>query len=95
MTSPVIKLNDVCMRWERKNVLSHVDLTVSRGDFLAITGPNGGGKTTLLRVILKLLILASQLKILCFGPLNIRISTRWRLRSSTLLILLFPIMLRM
>ncbi len=29
-------------------------MTVSRGDFVAITGPNGGGKTTLLRTLLKL-----------------------------------------
>lgn len=53
--SPVIKLNGVGMQWERRRVLSNVNLTVNRGDFLAVTGPNGGGKTTLLRIILKLL----------------------------------------
>lgn len=52
---PVIKLRDVCMRLDDKPVLSNVNLTVNRGDFMAITGPNGGGKTTLLRIILKLL----------------------------------------
>ena len=43
------------MRFDRRDVLSHVDLTISKGEFVAITGPNGGGKTTLLRVLLKLL----------------------------------------
>lgn len=40
---------------EGRNVLSNVDFTVDRGDFIAVTGPNGGGKTTLLRLILGLL----------------------------------------
>jgi zinc transport system ATP-binding protein len=35
-------------------VLQDVDLEVERGEFLAIAGPNGGGKTTLLRLILGL-----------------------------------------
>jgi zinc transport system ATP-binding protein len=33
-------------------VLTGVDLSVDRGQFVAIAGPNGGGKTTLLRLIL-------------------------------------------
>jgi zinc transport system ATP-binding protein len=33
-------------------VLSDVDLGIERGQFVAIAGPNGGGKTTLLRLIL-------------------------------------------
>ncbi|MDE6291789.1 MAG: metal ABC transporter ATP-binding protein, partial [Muribaculaceae bacterium] len=36
-------------------ILDHVSLCVDKGDFMAITGPNGGGKTTLLRVMLRLL----------------------------------------
>ena len=32
-----------------------MSLTINRGDFIAVTGPNGGGKTTLLRIILRLL----------------------------------------
>lgn len=36
-------------------VLHDVDLTVCQGDFLGIIGPNGGGKTTLIRCILGLL----------------------------------------
>lgn len=51
----MISLSGVGMRWDRKTVLSDVDLTVDRGDFLVLTGPNGGGKTTLLRIILGLL----------------------------------------
>ncbi len=36
------------------SVLRDVDLTVERSEFVAIAGPNGGGKTTLLRLILGL-----------------------------------------
>ncbi len=43
------------MRWEQRVALQDVSLSVNEGDFVAITGPNGGGKTTLLRIILKLL----------------------------------------
>jgi zinc transport system ATP-binding protein len=35
-------------------VLSDVDLSVARAQFVAIAGPNGGGKTTLLRLVLGL-----------------------------------------
>ena len=38
-----------------ETVLENVTLRVAHGDFLAILGPNGGGKTTLLRIILGLL----------------------------------------
>ena len=35
-------------------VLRDVDLQVERGEFVAIAGPNGGGKTTLVRVVVGL-----------------------------------------
>lgn len=43
------------MRREYRYVLEDVSLTINAGDFVAITGPNGGGKTTLLRIILGLI----------------------------------------
>ncbi|MDE6098872.1 MAG: metal ABC transporter ATP-binding protein [Muribaculaceae bacterium] len=43
------------MHWRDRRILSDVNLDVCRGDFMAVTGPNGGGKTTLLRIMLKLL----------------------------------------
>lgn len=51
----LIALRNVSMGWDGRNILSDVSLVVRRGDFIAITGPNGGGKTTLLRIILGLL----------------------------------------
>lgn len=36
-------------------VLEHINLNVEKGEFLGIVGPNGGGKTTLLKLILGLL----------------------------------------
>ncbi|MCM1490043.1 MAG: metal ABC transporter ATP-binding protein [Muribaculum sp.] len=51
----LIDIKDVTVRYDRENILANASLTIERGDFIAITGPNGGGKTTLLRTILKLL----------------------------------------
>ena len=51
----IIRLDRISVIFDEKEVLSDVSLDVRKGDFIAITGPNGGGKTTLLRVILKLL----------------------------------------
>lgn len=51
----IINLRGVEMRWDNRVVLHDVNLSVNLRDFIVITGPNGGGKTTLLRIILKLL----------------------------------------
>lgn len=51
----IISLRDISKRWDGKTVLDGINFDVRRGDFIAITGPNGGGKTTLLRIILRLL----------------------------------------
>lgn len=53
--TPAIRLTGIGMRYGRKEVLDDITLDINRGDFVAITGPNGGGKTTLLRIMLKLL----------------------------------------
>lgn len=53
--APLVSISDVSMGWEGRTVLSHVSMHVCEGDFIAITGPNGGGKTTLLKLILGLL----------------------------------------
>ena len=36
------------------DILKHIDLTVENGKFIVITGPNGGGKTTLAKAIMGL-----------------------------------------
>lgn len=54
-TETLISLRGVTMQFDRKVTLNDINLDICRGDFIAITGPNGGGKTTLLRIILRLL----------------------------------------
>ena len=51
----LIWLNDISIEREGRQILSNVSMEVHAGDFIAITGPNGGGKTTLLRIMLRLL----------------------------------------
>lgn len=51
----IISLRGVSLRRSGKIILEDVNLDIRKGDFLAVTGPNGGGKTTLLRIILRLL----------------------------------------
>jgi len=53
--SPVITLDTVSFSYDGVPVLEDVSLTVNERDFLSIVGPNAGGKTTLLKLILGLL----------------------------------------
>ncbi len=55
MNDPILTLNHIYAGYEQKTVLRDVCLTVYRQDFLGVIGPNGGGKTTLIKVILGLL----------------------------------------
>jgi zinc transport system ATP-binding protein len=55
MAEPVITCSRLSYLIQDRTILDSVDLTVRRGDFYAIIGPNGGGKTTLLKIILGLL----------------------------------------
>jgi zinc transport system ATP-binding protein len=50
-----LELNSVRAGYDRHDILKDVNLSVEEGEFLGIIGPNGGGKTTLLKVILGLL----------------------------------------
>lgn len=55
MEEPVIEVEDL---WFSKNgevILEEINLRVYSGDVFAIIGPNGGGKTTLLKIILGLI----------------------------------------
>lgn len=53
--SAVAELRDVTVTLGGVAILEHVSLAIEPRDYLAILGPNGGGKTTLLKVLLGLL----------------------------------------
>jgi zinc transport system ATP-binding protein len=53
--SAVLQFNDVCFAYERQEVLHNVDLSVPDKSLVAVVGPNGGGKTTLVKLTLGLL----------------------------------------
>jgi len=53
--APLVEVDQVSFGYEEELVLEGVSLSIGSRDFLAIIGPNGGGKTTLLKIILGLL----------------------------------------
>jgi len=53
--SPVILFKNVSFAYGTVSILSDVDLTVEKNELIYIVGPNGGGKTTLLKLILGLI----------------------------------------
>ncbi|MDY0307344.1 MAG: metal ABC transporter ATP-binding protein [Desulfovibrio aminophilus] len=54
-----IELRGISFSYDGSPVLENVDLSVPEGDFLVLLGPNGGGKSTLLKLVLGLLAPAS------------------------------------
>ncbi len=55
MQEPVLEIRDLSFAYDSHQVLEEVNLTLSRGEFLFILGPNGGGKTTLIKILLGIL----------------------------------------
>src|SRR6266568_56108 len=63
---PLVELVEVSSSYGTTPALQNVSLKIWPGQFIAIVGPNGGGKTTLLRTILGM-IPATQGKVLLRG----------------------------
>ncbi|MHB1317577.1 MAG: metal ABC transporter ATP-binding protein [Anaerolineae bacterium] len=53
--TPAVTLAHVWAAYEQTDVLEDISLEVPPGDFVALIGPNGGGKTTLLKLLVGLL----------------------------------------
>ena len=55
MNTPIVEIENVSFAYNGDAVLEEVNLAIQPGEFMAMIGPNGGGKTTLLRLMLGLL----------------------------------------
>jgi len=55
MTQPVVSMKNISYSYENKTVLDHINFEIPKGTFMGLVGPNGGGKTTLVKLILGLL----------------------------------------
>ncbi|MEE9219765.1 MAG: ATP-binding cassette domain-containing protein [Acidobacteriota bacterium] len=53
---PAIELEGVCHRYDGRAALDGLNLSVRRGELFGVLGPNGGGKTTLFRILSTLLL---------------------------------------
>jgi zinc transport system ATP-binding protein len=55
MNRSIVEIKNVDFAYNGESVLRNVSLTINQNDFIAMIGPNGGGKTTLLKLMLGLL----------------------------------------
>jgi zinc transport system ATP-binding protein len=55
LSSNLIEVKNISFAYRKDLVLKDINFTLQEGDFFAITGPNGGGKSTLIKLILGLL----------------------------------------
>lgn len=51
----MIEFKDVCFSYENQEVIDHVSFSLQDGEFIGILGPNGGGKSTFLKLALGLI----------------------------------------
>lgn len=73
MMDKVICIDKVNFSYDSVMVLENVNLDIYKGDFLGIIGPNGGGKTTLVRLILGFLKpLSGSIKVFGKSPQDAR-----------------------
>ncbi len=55
MLDPLITVKNLSFSYDKSPILEDVNLTIGPGEFIGIFGPNGGGKTTLLKLLLGML----------------------------------------
>ncbi len=55
MNRYAVEMKDLYFSYDGKTVLEEINIKVEEGDFLAVIGPNGGGKSTLLKLMMGIL----------------------------------------
>lgn len=55
VSAPILQVDNVSFAYGPNIILEHITFDLHRGDYVGVIGPNGGGKTTLLKIILGLL----------------------------------------
>ena|SRR5882672_8462767 len=66
MSAPIIELQNVSFAYGHEPTLTNLNLKIEPGEYVGVIGPNGGGKTTLMKLMLGLLT-PSQGDIELFG----------------------------
>lgn len=88
MSAPLVALEDAAVGYRGAALLRGVDLAVGEGDFLAVVGPNGGGKTTLVRSALGALPLLGGRRVarrplrVGYVPQREHVDTIWPFRTG-------------
>ncbi|MCK5507981.1 MAG: ABC transporter ATP-binding protein, partial [Desulfobacterales bacterium] len=54
-TLEMIQICDLTVGYDKKSVVSNINQEISKGEFISLLGPNGSGKTTILRTLSRLL----------------------------------------
>lgn len=72
-TIPAVEIKNLSFSYDDTPILNRVNLTVGQRDFIAVVGPNGGGKTTLIKLIVGLLHpSAGEIKVFGQFPRKVR-----------------------
>jgi ABC-type Mn2+/Zn2+ transport system ATPase subunit len=86
--TPLVALEDASIGYGSRTLLSGVSVAVAPGDFLALIGPNGGGKTTLVRTLLGVLPLVAGRRVqprpisVGYVPQRDSVEARWPLTAA-------------
>jgi len=62
---PTVELRNACLDFGERPLWQHLNLAVAQGEFLAVLGPNGSGKTSLIKVLLGLISISSGSARIC------------------------------
>jgi zinc transport system ATP-binding protein len=74
MTSSAIAVSNLYFSYEKTPILHQVNLQIAPGEFIGIMGPNGGGKTTLLKLLMGFLKpKQGQIKLFGLSPNEMRL----------------------
>jgi len=65
--SSIISVKDLGYSYSSNTVLQNINFEIQAGEYIALSGPNGGGKTTLIKIILGLIPVNKLTKVNIFG----------------------------